>query len=917
MKKLTLLATFFLLALISCNLKNESLKLYELRTEYSNNPLGIDVLNPRFSWILADTVRNVVQESYEILVATKPDLLKPGKADMWESGIKNTSQSIFIEYGGKELESSTRYFWKVIVSDNHGRRIESSNKESFETGKLHNSDWKADWIGFWPEKAAPNLVPENQERPRSIILRKEFIIPSKIKNARVYITGLGNYVLYINGHKIGNDLLTPGWTDYRKRIQYQVYDITDQLKKGDNAAGILLGNMWWTGGLGWMGGQVYSEGPLRAFAQIEIEYQNGKKETIVTNSSWKANLSPITENSIYHGETWDARLEIPLWSEPGLNDSGWFRTEAIPMENITLSAQKAPPVRVVDTIVPVTVKEVKPGVVVYDMGLNMVGFVKLKVSGKNGDTIQLRFAELLYEDGTVAQENLRSARATDSYILRGTGEETWQPSFTYHGFRYVQMEGYAGTASIENITGLRFYSSAPETGHFSSSNELLNSIWGNVMNGQKGNMHSVPTDCPQRDERLGWMGDVQIFAPTSAYNMDMAQFYAKWLQDITDSQHESGYVFDVNPAIVVDGPSKAGWGDAITVVPMVVYRFFGDKSILKDSYNGMKAWVEYMRRKSEGHIYRWSEKKGDWEGYGDWISVVKSPVEPISAAYYFYSIYLLSETAKILDYNEDAAHYTLLADSIREAFHAAFFDETIINYPEKTQTANLLPLFFGLTPDNYKEKIAENVINDVIERGFHPSTGFLGTAHLLPVLSEYNAHNVAYKTAKNEQYPSWGYMVRNGATSMWELWNSDTEPPEGMNSRNHFALGSVVEWYYSYLAGIRPLKPGFKEILIQPMPAEGLDWVTSSLQTPYGLLKASWSMDGDRFHQDITIPANTKAFITVPVKNNTYKSLTESGNVILKNGDIAENDNIKVLEADDKKIRLEVNSGNYAFTLVY
>jgi alpha-L-rhamnosidase len=412
------------------------------------------------------------------------------------------------------------------------------------------------------------------------------------------------------------------------------------------------------------------------------------------------------------------------------------------------------------------------------------------------------------------------------------------------------------------------------------------------------------------------MGDAQIFAPTASYNMDMAGFFAKWLRDITDSQHETGYVFDVNPAIVVDGPSKAGWGDAVTVVPMAMYNFYNDKAILEDNYEGMKAWVEYMRKKSVDHIYRWSEKEGEWEGYGDWIAVEKSPVEPISAAYYFYSTKLLSEAAEITGKSQDAKFYSALADSIRDAFHNKFFDEKNINYPSGTQTANLLPLSFGLTPMEYKDKIAQNVIDDVVARGKHPSTGFLGTAYLLPVLSNYGEHQLAFETAINEEYPSWGYMVRNGATSMWELWNSDTEPPDRMNSRNHFALGSVGEWYYSHLAGIRILEPGFKKILIKPKPAEGLDWVTASYKTPYGKVKSSWSKDGNAFHMDIRIPANTTSEVIIPLLNKDFKSLAESGKIIYSKGENIESSDIQILEINDENIILSVGSGDYAFTIM-
>ncbi len=900
----------FIFSFSGC-VQKSSLNPVNLKVEYEAEPHDLDVKKPRFSWQLSDTLRGVIQAEYKILVATNPSKLSDKKADVWNSGWVTSSQSIFIEFDGKDLESGTDYFWNVSVKNKNGDISKPSENSKFGMAFLNEEDWIANWIGYTPV----DELETKSDFLRSILLRKDFVLKRKLESAKIYVSGLGNYQLFINGEKIGNDLLTPGWTDYHKRVQYQVYDVTENLRSTDNTIGIILGNAWWSGGLGWRGSEVYSDGPLMAIAQIDIKYTNGDSEIIITDDSWKANVSPIIENSLYHGEIWDARLEIPLWSEPGLDDSKWNDVTELHIDSMKLSAQYAPEIRVSDEISPVSVSEVKPGVYVFDMGFNMVGVTRINIKAKNGDTIIQRFAELLHEDGTVAQENLRSARATDYYIAKGLENEIWQPKFTYHGFRYVQVEGLGYMPEIDMLSGLRFYSSAPTIGNFESSNELLNSIWGNIMNGQKGNLVSVPTDCPQRDERLGWMGDAQIFAPTASYNMNMAQFFAKWMRDITDSQHESGYVYDVNPQIVVDGPSKAGWGDAVTVVPMLMYKFYGDKKIVADNYDGMKAWVEFMRRKSENHIYWWSEKKGDWDGYGDWISVVKSPTEPISAAYYYYSTKILSDAAELLAFSEDHKHYALLADSISLAFHKEFFDVENMNYPEGTQTANLLPYSFGLTPEKYKDQIVKNIAIDVENKGKHPSTGFLGTAYLLPVLSDNENHQLAYETAIGEEYPSWGYMVNNGATSMWELWNSDSEPPEGMNSRNHFALGSVGEWYFSHLGGIQPLEPGFKKILIAPMPAEGLDWVNVSYETPYGLLISNWEKSDEIFKVNITVPSNSSALLVLPVDSQNY-SLSES-NLTIEAGMNQNIEGVKLVDFTENAINIELNSGCYEFVIKY
>jgi len=762
----------------------------------------------------------------------------------------------------------------------------------------------------WIENAGP--------APRSTMLRKEFIASKKVSKARAYVSGLGNYKLWVNGSKISEDLLTPGWTDYYKRVQYQVYDLTEYISKGENAAGIVLGNMWWSSGLGLNGGTRYSSGPVRGLCQIEIEYSDGSTEQIVTNQSWSTHLSPVVDNTIYHGEVYDARLEIDGWASPGLDEADWEPATVFTQEkDLTLSSQFAPPIRIMNEIEPVSVSEIKPGKFVFDMGKNIVGYARLTVSGERGTEVKLRFAELLHDDGTVAQENLRSAKATDFYILKGEGRETWEPIFTYHGFRYVQVEGYPGTPTTSNLTGIQIYSSAEQTGYFKCSNDLINSIYKNILNGQKGNMHSVPTDCPQRDERLGWTGDAQMFAPTANYNMNMSGFFGKWMRDLTDSQSEEGYIHDVNPAIVVGGPGKPAWADAVTVVPWMVYKFYGDKKIIEDNYEGMKAFVEYMIRNSKDGLYIFDQN--GWAGYGDWISVVPSPGQPISAAYYYYSTKLLSEMAGVIGKEEDAKIYAENAAKIAQTFNDKYLDRKTNNYPSATQTANLLPLAFGISPENIRQDVADNIAADVIERGKHPSTGFLGTGYILPILSEFGYHELAYEVASQTSYPSWGYMVENGATSMWELWNSDTEPPDQMNSRNHFALGSVGEWFYAYLAGIRPsiADPGFKHSIIKPMPAGDLTWASAKLYTAYGPLACGWELSVDGLSMQVTVPANTRATIHIPLEGDTDPVLSESG-ILIWSGEKAGSDipyALELIEVTENEIILNALAGTYHFTV--
>ncbi|MFC2125059.1 family 78 glycoside hydrolase catalytic domain [Bacteroidota bacterium] len=881
---------------------------HELKCEYFENPIGIDVVIPRLSWFVNDTLRGAEQSAYQIIVASSKDRIDAEDADIWNSGKIMSDQSHLVEYDGPVLKSGMRYYWRVKTWDQEDQGSSFSNAAFWETGFLDNSEWKGSWIGN----------NETGRPPHSIMLRKEFEVDAEIRNARVYVTGLGNYVMFINGKRVGKDMLTPGWTDYPQKVQYQTYDITEMLKTGNNAVGVMLGNMWWSSGLGWQGGTAYSDGPLRLLAQLKIKTNQGESQ-IVTDDSWKVKRSPIIENTIYHGVTWDGRLEQYGWNDPDFDDSNWDMAEIIQADEIKIVAQQGPTIQVTETRKAKSITEVKPGIYVFDFGVNMVGYERLTVKGPEGTRIEMRFAELLHEDGTVAQENLRSAKVIDDYICKGGGwDEIFEPYFTYHGFRYVQVSGLPEKPDENTLIGLVFHNAAEPIGKFECSTDILNRVQANIERGQRGNMHSVPTDCPQRDERLGWMGDAQMFAPTANYNMNMAKFFSKWERDIIDCQDEEGWVNDVNPAIVVKGPSKPAWGDAVVVVPWMVYKFYGDKRILEESYEGMKLWVEYMRGKSDGDIYIWREPGNDnWFGYGDWIAVEKSPGQPISAAYYYYSTKLLSQMAEVLGKDADFTEYADLAERIKKAFNERFFDPETNNYEAATQSANLLPLAFGLVPDELQDAVAKNVADNVIAKGKHPTTGFLGTGYILPMLSDYNYHELAYETAIQTTYPSWGYMVENGATSIWELWNSDSEPPEGMNSRNHFALGSVGEWYYAYLAGIRPeaSNPGFKKSIIAPMPAGDLTWAKGSTKTPYGVLSSRWEIKDDVFILKAEIPANTVAEIRFPFSSQS--EIFESGEAIYVEGGITTaGQSFNLIRLDEKEVVIGCGSGKYVFTVI-
>lgn len=896
----------FILSVVSCT--RYSGKPVMLRCEYDENPLGIDNPKPRFSWAMNDTTRRANQKAYQIMVATTPEALTSGKPDMWDSRMVRSDITQFVPYDGKPLQSVTRYYWKVRYWNYRGCVSEWSDIQWFETAFLKADDWKANWIA---------AIRHNDSRPpRSALMKKEFSIDKEVASARLYITGLGNYVTYINGQRVGNDLLTPGWTDYRQKAQYQVYDVTELLKKGENAVGAILGNMWWSSGLGWQGGSTYSNGPLRLKGQLNLVFTDGTSETITTDTSWRFTDSPVVYNHIYHGETYDARLEIPDWSIAGSTAGNWSKVVVLDTFHLKLVAQQDPPIRVSEQISPVGITEPKKGIYVFDFGQNMVGWVRLYVQAPAGTVIEMRFAELLHDDGTVAQENLRQAKATDRYICKGQGTETWEPMFTYHGFRYVQVTGLKDKPTKETLTGIVFHSSAPFRGKFECSDTLLNRIWKNITWGQRGNMMSVPTDCPQRDERLGWMGDAQIFAPTAFYNMNMNRFFVKWLRDIVDCQDTSGYVYDVNPAIVVGGPAKPGWGDAVVVVPYVTYLFSGDRSVLEENYDAMKKWVHYMDNKAKNNLYEFGD--GDWGGYGDWVAVVPSPTKPTGGLYYYYSTKLLSEIAGILGKKEDSTALANRLPIIAQAYNAKYFYPDSGHYIANTQTMNLLPVAFGLAPENLRADLIKKVAENVIQRDTHLTTGFMGTAYLLPLLSDFGYHDLAWKVATQITYPSWGYMVKKGATTIWELWNSDTERQEGMNSRNHFAYGSVGEWYYKYLAGIQPDlgQPGFKKIIFHPRPAGDLTYASAELVTGYGLASIAWKKSQDQMQIELRIPANTSGILRLPFDQEKNTEIMESGKPIWKNGKREKSSRgLTFVKQEIDYLEFEAEAGNYHFLI--
>lgn len=771
---------------------------------------------------------------------------------------------------------------------------------AFTVARYGDEPW-----GIPPRKAPPG---------RSVCLRRSFTLPAAPVRAIAYVTGLGLYELHVNNRRVGADIFTPGWTKYDRRVQYQTYDVTDLLQEGPNAVGAIMGNGWWAGGLGLGRGSVYqtSPGTPRLIMRMDVTCEDGTSHVITTDRDWTSHISPILENTFYHGETYDARLEMPGWAGIDHDESGWKPVTTAEDPCPLLVANKEPPIRVTGTLSPVSISEPMDGAFVFDFGQNHAGWCKLRVDGSVGTRIQLRFAERLNPDGTLYTDTLVGARNTDVYVLKGAGPEEWEPRFTYRGYRYVEMTGYPGRPTADCLTSKVIHSAPDMTGRFECSDELLNRLHRNIVWSQRSNLHSVPTDCPQRDERLGWMGDAQVFAPTACWNMEMCRFFSKWMDDIADSQGPDGHVTNVAPVAVVSGPAAPGWGDAVVVIPWVLYRYYGDLRIVERHYETMRQWVEYMRANSEGNLY-------EREGYGDWVAVAESPKAPIGSAYYYLCAMRLAGMAGLIGRPEDAREYSRLAEKIAEAYHATHYDRQAKAYQGGTQTANLLPLAFGITPPADREDVLESIVSDIEMRHGHLSTGFLGTAYLLPTLAAMGRIDIAWRLLTQRSRPSWGYMIEHGATTMWELWDGDTADPP-MNSHNHFALGAVGQWLYETVAGlgIDESHPGFGRFVIEPMPAVDLNWARAEYECPAGLIRIAWRAydDGGRFILKATIPANTRAEVRLPwPEKGEPAAYVDDVPILGEDGEVHDVDGVRRGWIEAGRCVLDVGAGTYEFRI--
>jgi len=867
-----------------------------LRCEYLHNPLGVDTRHPRLSWNIQLPGRNdVYQSAYQIQVTNS------SKKKIWDSGKVISSESDQISYEGPELESGQKVQWRVRAWEAGDRAQPWSQPAYWGVGLLKPTNWVAQWIG------RPIDVPwkETESQP-SPILRKTFAIEAEVARATAYVSAMGLYELRINGQKVGDHALAPEWTDYNKRIQYQAYDVTDLLRKGDNAVGAILGQGWYAGRIGMA--DMFSNGGamrgvygrhLRLIAQIEIEMTDGKRQTIFSDPTWKFTVDgPIRESDLLEGENYDARREIIGWDLPTFNDAEW--KETIFSHGPLLISQRNEPIKITRELPAIAVSEPTKDTFIYDLGQNMVGWSRVSLKAPVGTEVRLRFGEVVQDDGSLYRDNLRGATQVDNYICKGKGVETFEPRFAYHGFRYIEITGLKKKPALSDVTGCVLHSSGSDTGDFTCSDAMLTKIMAAIQWTQRGNLHSTPTDCPQRDERMGWMGDIQVFSQTACFNMDMAGFFTKWLQDVRDAQNSDGRFPDFAPHPYCPDQrfsGNPGWADAGVIVPWRAYVNYGDVRLLEESYPSAQRWIEFVLRHNPDRLWQAEHATsfvyGDWlngdsfRGLADWPTTGgELPKEIYATAFFAYSTGILAKMAKILGLHRDTIKYDKLARGIREAFCQAYVSQEG-RIAGDTQAGYALALHFDLLPDALRSKAASHLVEALKPYKGSMSTGIQSTLRMMLELTRHGYHEEAYHLINKKTMPSWGYMVEHGGTTIWERWDGWVEgrgfQDPNMNSFNHYAIGAVGEWMWRTIIGISPDEkaPGWQHFFIQPIPGGGLTSAEGTYRSIKGAITVAWEIKDGSFTLKFEIPENTTATVQLPGSNARNKTFG-SGQHILK-----------------------------------
>ncbi|MHA1277461.1 MAG: glycoside hydrolase family 78 protein [Candidatus Helarchaeota archaeon] len=903
-----------------------------LRCEYLNNPLGIDVDKPRLSWILESDERNQIQTAYQILVASSQEMLDSDKGDLWDSKQIKSDETTHIDYAGIPLKSEMFCYWKVRVWDRNGVPSPWSDSAFWSMGLLNSADWKAKWIGpprtklAWIKRKLPK-----KSKPCTL-LRKSFKIIGKIERAVIFSTALGEYELYLNGNRIGDHYLAPEWTNYHVRVQYQTYDVTEFIREGDNAIGAILADGWYAGHIGLTflyNHSVYGM-DRRLLLQLSIKFADGTSQYIISDSDWKMfRDGPIRKADHFKGETYNTQKEQVGWDLPNFDDSKWSKVVIDNSINTALVAQINEPIRIVEEVKPVAITEPKSGTFILNLGQNIAGWCKIRLNSATCTPkakVRLRHAEMLRDKGTLYTTNLKTARAKDFYIINEPELREFHPHFTYHGFQYVEVKGLKPgiKPELDMLTGCAIASDTPVVGAFESSDSSLNQLWHNILWTQRDNLISVPTDCPQRDERLGWMGDAQVFCQTSIFNMDMAAFYTKWIQDIRDAQFDNGSFADISPNTrknkrIINMGGAPAWADCGVIVPWLVYLNYGDKRLIKQHYASVKRYIDYVHSKNPDLIWR----NGNWfVQYNDWLNgdTIKSkdypkkggeiPKDVFATSYFALSTELLSKMARVLGKTTDAEHYSALASEIKKTFIEEFVAEDGVIKGD-TQAGYALALHFNLLPEELRPR-AFGLLLDAIEKyDMRISTGFCSTLPMMLQLTLLGRNDIAYQLLLSRRFPSWFYMIDQGATTMWERWDGYVKGRGFqswlMNSFNHYSIGSVGEWIYKVVLGINPDEkyPGYKHFFIKPQPGGTLTWAKGHYNSIRGKISVEWRISDGIYHLNLSIPANTSATVSILAKS--PEEITENGKPI------QESESIHFLGYESNLAQYKIASGLYQF----
>lgn len=876
--------------IFSCSFAKNKLEINDLSCEYLNSPLGIDVLSPRLSWKLKAENNNFKQKAYHILVASSPQKLENNIGDIWDSGKVLSDKSTQIKYAGSELKSRHKVYWKVGVWNKQNEEVTWSKISIWEMALLNPSNWKAKWIGS--EETFKSEV--GQKNP-ALYYRKKFDIEGNVENARVYISGLGYYELYVNGEKVGDHVLSPNQTNYDRRqvnsfengkvenmstrILYETYDLGGYLRKGENVVSVILGNGWYYQNERSEYVPLYYDTP-RFIAQIEIENSENQKRIIISDQSWKKGHGPIIDNNLYHGEIYDARLEVADWDLQSFDDSKLENAKIVRAPEGKLRVQMSPPDRIVGTIQALTISTPEEGIYRYDFGTMFSGWVKLKVKGEKGTKLKLTFFE----------DNGNTYEQTDTYILNGEGLEEWEPRFTWHAFRYVEVSSSATKLTLDNIEGKVVHTDVKRDGFFESSNKLFNRIFADFNKTQLDNMHGgVPTDCPHR-ERRGYTGDGQIAAQAAIYSLNMKSFYTKWINDIADAQNqENGYVPNTVP--YHNGGGGTPWGSAYIIIPWYMYIYYGDTEILEQHYNGMKKYINYLDAQTDidGLVVE--------NNLGEWVPPTPPEILPsfVSSAYYFYDLTLMAKMAEVLGKETDAVLFRETAKQVKHAFNKRYYHPEKFSYSIGRQGANVFPLAFGLVPNKLTQNVFNTLVNNIeVKTKGHFDTGMMGTPYLLEVLTKYGRPDLAYTVMSRRDFPSFGYNIERGATTLWETWTGEA-------SHSHPMFGSVCVWFFQGLAGINPdpENPGFKHIIIKPNVVDELDFANATYSSIYGDITSNWEYKNGVLKLHVEIPANTTASVFLPGKNVDDVNVDES--------------TVEFIGVENDFLHYEIQSGKYTF----